>query len=207
VPIKIERLKFFPLNTQKSLLPRNIFGDIEKMTIYVPKALYENEIAQVLDEVRYNYGMLTRKGYIYGLIAIDQDAKIIAIDSRFDRKLNYWDLSSIGAALYGVARQAQDFFETDSLVRATLIYKDLQLYVKSIGDVILVKKGKREILVILLVDIQVNIGVLILQMRKFSAKIKQAITRSQSIMEKLQMSEQDLKDHLRDLKRKVFETV
>jgi len=177
------------------------------MTIYVPKALYENEIAQVLDEVRYNYGMLTRKGYIYGLIAIDQDAKIIAIDSRFDRKLNYWDLSSIGAALYGVARQAQDFFETDSLVRATLIYKDLQLYVKSIGDVILVKKGKREILVILLVDIQVNIGVLILQMRKFSAKIKEAITRSQTIMEKLQMSEQDLKDHLRDLKRKVFETV
>ena len=176
------------------------------MTIYVPKALYENEIAQVLDEVRYNYGMLTRKGYIYGLIAIDQDAKIIAIDSRFDRKLNYWDLSSIGAALYGVARQAQDFFETDSLVRATLIYKDLQLYVKSIGDVILVKKGKREILVVLLVDNEVNIGVLILQMRKFSVKIKQAITRSQTIMEKLQMSEQELKEHLRELKRKVFQS-
>ncbi|MHA1350524.1 MAG: hypothetical protein ACTSSC_06315 [Promethearchaeota archaeon] len=177
------------------------------MTIYVPRALYENEISQVLDDVRYNYGMLTRKGYIYGLIAIDQDAKIIAIDSRFDRKLNYWDLSSIGAALYGVARQAQDFFETDSLVRATLIYKDLQLYVKSIGDVILVKKGKREILVVLLVDNVVNIGVLILQMRKFSAKIKQAITRSQTIMDKLQMSEQELKEHLRDLKRKVFGTV
>ena len=59
------------------------------MTIYVPRSLYENEIAEVLDDVRYNYGMLTRKGYIYGLIAIDQDAKIIAIDSRFDRKLNY----------------------------------------------------------------------------------------------------------------------
>ncbi len=177
------------------------------MTIYVPRSLYENEIAQVLDEVRYNYGMLTRKGYIYGLIAIDQDAKIIAVDSRFDRKLNYWDLSSIGAALYGVARQAQDFFEADSLVRATLIYKDLQLYVKSIGDVILMKKGKREILVVLLVDNQVNIGVLILQMRKFSAKIKDVITKSQTIMEKLRMSEQELKIHLRDLKRKVFETV
>ncbi len=176
------------------------------MTIYVPRSLYENEIAEVLDDVRYNYGMLTRKGYIYGLIAIDQDAKIIAIDSRFDRKLNYWDLSSIGAALYGVARQAQDFFETDSLVRATLIYKDLQLYVKSIGDVILVKKGKREILVVLLVDNQVNIGVLILQMRKFSARIKDAITRSQVIMEKLQMSEQELKSHLRELKRKVFQS-
>ena len=176
------------------------------MTLFVPKALYENEITIVLDEIRYSYGMLTRRGYIYGLIAIDQDAKIIAIDSRFDRKLNYWDLSSIGAALYGVARQAQDFFETDSLIRATLIYKDLQLYVKSIGDVMLHKKGKREILVVLLVDNMVNIGVLILQMRKFSQKIKEAITRSQTIMTKLQMTERELKEYLRELKKKVFQS-
>ena len=178
----------------------------KKMTLFVPKALYENEITIVLDEIRYSYGMLTRRGYIYGLIAIDQDAKIIAIDSRFDRKLNYWDLSSIGAALYGVARQAQDFFETDSLIRATLIYKDLQLYVKSIGDVILHKKGKREILVVLLVDNMVNIGVLILQMRKFSQKIKEAITRNQTIMTKLQMTERELKEYLRELKKKVFQS-
>jgi predicted regulator of Ras-like GTPase activity (Roadblock/LC7/MglB family) len=176
------------------------------MTLFVPKALYENKIAEVLDEVRYNYGMLTRRGYIYGLIAIDQDSKIVAIDSRFDRKLNYWDLSSIGAALYGVARQAQDFFETDSLIRATLIYKDLQLYVKSIGDVILNKKGKREILVVLLVDNEVNIGVLILQMRKFSVKIKEAIVKNQEIMTKLEMSEQELKTYLKELKRKVFQS-
>ncbi len=176
------------------------------MTLFVPKALYDNEITIVLDEIRYSYGMLTRRGYIYGLIAIDQDAKNIAIDSRFDRKLNYWDLSSIGAALYGVARQAQDFFETDSLIRATLIYKDLQLYVKSIGDVILHKKGKREILVVLLVDNMVNIGVLILQMRKFSQKIKEAITRNQTIMTKLQMTEQELKEYLRELKKKVFQS-
>jgi len=174
--------------------------------MFVPKALYENQVSNVLDDIRYNYGMLTRKGYIYGLIAIDQDAKIIAVDSRFDRKLNYWDLSSIGAALYGVARQAQDFFETDSLVRATLIYKDLQLYVKSIGDIVLTKKGNREILVVLLVDNMVNIGVLILQMRKFSIKLKQEITKSQTVMNKLQMSEQDLKEHLKDLKKRVFES-
>ena len=178
----------------------------KKMTLFVPKALYENEITIVLDEIRYSYGMLTRRGYIYGLIAIDQDAKIIAIDSRFDRKLNYWDLSSIGAALYGVARQAQYFFETDSLNRATLIYKDFQLYVKSIGDVILHKKGKREILVVLLVDNMVNIGVLILQMRKFSQKIKEAITRNQTIMTKLQMTERELKEYLRELKKKVFQS-
>lgn len=178
----------------------------KKMTLFVPRALYENEITIVLDEIRYSYGILTRRGYIYGLIAIDQDAKIIAIDSRFDRKLNYWDLSSIGAALYGVARQAQDFFETDSLIRATLIYKDLQLYVKSIGDVILNKKGKREILVVLLVDNMVNIGVLILQMRKFSQKIKEAITKNQAIMTKLEMTEQELKEYLRELKKKVFQS-
>jgi predicted regulator of Ras-like GTPase activity (Roadblock/LC7/MglB family) len=179
---------------------------LEKKMLFVPKALYENEITIVLDEIRYSYGMLTRRGYIYGLIAIDQDAKIIAIDSRFDRKLNYWDLSSIGAALYGVARQAQDFFETDSLIRATLIYKDLQLYVKSIGDVMLHKKGKREILVVLLVDNMVNIGVLILQMRKFSQKIKEAITRNQTIMTKLEMTERELKEYLRELKKKVFQS-
>ena len=74
------------------------------MTITIPKVLYKNSISTILDEIRSSYGTLTRKGYIYGLIAVDQDAKIIAVDSRFDRSLNYWDLSSIGAALYGVAR-------------------------------------------------------------------------------------------------------
>lgn len=174
------------------------------MAIYVPKALYENEISEVLDEIRYSYGKLTRKGFIYGLIAIDQDAKIIAIDSRFDRKLNYWDLSSIGAALYGVARQAKDFFDTDSLIRATLIFRDLQLYVKSIGEVPLIKKGKREILIILLVDNEVNIGVVILQMRKYAEKIKEAIKQNNEIIKKLEMTETELKDYIKDLKRKVF---
>ena len=59
------------------------------MINHIPKILYKNSITEVLDDIRYRYGKLTRRGYIYGLIAIDQDAKIIAIDSRFDRKLNY----------------------------------------------------------------------------------------------------------------------
>jgi predicted regulator of Ras-like GTPase activity (Roadblock/LC7/MglB family) len=174
------------------------------MSFYVPKVLYENKIADVLDEIRYSYGKLTRKGVIYGLITIDQDAKIIAIDSRFDRKLNYWDLSSIGAALYGVARQAQDFFDTQNLIRATLIFKDLQLYVKSIGYVDLPKKGRREILVILLVNNEVNIGVLILQMSKFAQKIQEAVKHNSEIMSKLEMNEAELKKYLQDLKQKVF---
>ena len=174
------------------------------MIANIPRMLYENKITEVLDEIRMNYGTLTRKGYIYGLIAIDQDAKIVAIDSMFDRKLNYWDLSSIGAALYGVSRQGQDFFETDYLERATIIYNNLQLFVKSIGDVNLERKGQREILIVILTDKEVNIGVLILQMKRFAAKIKMEIERSGAIKETLKMSEKELKSHIKKLKSEIF---
>jgi len=174
------------------------------MITKIPKILYENKITEVLDDIRYNYGMLTRKGYIYGLIAIDQDAKIVAIDSRFDRKLNYWDLSSIGAALYGVAKQGQDFFDSESLERATIIYNDMRLFVKSIGNVQLQKKGKRDILIVLLTDNEVNLGVMILQMSKFAHKIKDEIEKNDTMKQTLRMSEQELKKHIRELKKEIF---
>ena len=174
------------------------------MTVNIPKILYENKITGVLDEIKYGYGKITRKGYIYGLIAIDQDAKIIAIDSRFDRKLNYWDLSSIGAALYGVARQGQDFFEAEDLERATIIYDNLQLFVKSIGHVDLEKKGKREILVVVLSDNDVNLGVMILQMSRFALKIKQEIENSGSIKTTLKMNEKKLKEYINNMKKEIF---
>ncbi len=174
------------------------------MISHIPKILYENKITEVLDEIRYNYGKLTRKGYIYGLIVIDQDAKIIAIDSRFDRKLNYWDLSSIGAALYGVARQGQDFFETEELERASLIYRDMRLFVKSIGKVELRKKGKRDILVVILTDNDVNLGVMILQMSNFALKIRQEIERNERMKETLRMSEEEIKAHINKLKKEIF---
>ena len=174
------------------------------VTNTVPKMLYQNKIAEILDEVRVNYGKLTRKGYIYGLIAIDQDAKIIAIDSRFDNKLNYWDLSSIGAALYGVSRQGQDFFDADYLDRATIIYNNLQLFVRSIGQVNIHKKGKREILIVLLADKEVNIGVVILQMSHFGLKIKNEIEKSGFIKNTLKMSEKELKEHIKRLKKEIF---
>jgi predicted regulator of Ras-like GTPase activity (Roadblock/LC7/MglB family) len=176
------------------------------MNNFVPKDLYENEVTHVLDKMRHDYGMLTRKGFIHGMIAIDQDAKIIAIDSRFDRKLNYWDLSSVGAAMYGVARQAQDFFDAEDLIRGSIIFKDLQLYVRSVGTVNLPKKGKREILIILLVDNEVNIGVIILQMKKYADRIRKAIEESQKTVSRLEMTEIELKKHLLNLKKKVFQT-
>ena len=49
------------------------------MIAHIPKVLYQNKITEVLDDIRYNYGKLTRKGYIYGLIAIDQDAKLLLL--------------------------------------------------------------------------------------------------------------------------------
>ncbi len=174
------------------------------MITNIPKVLYKNKIAEVLDELRYNYGRLARVGTIYGILAIDQDAKIIAIDSRFDRQLNYWDLSSIGAALYGVARQGQDFFEASFLERATIIYNDMRLFVKSIGKIMLNKKGKRDILVVLLTDKDVNLGVIFLQLSKFAQKIKNEVEASQSIVKKLQMSEKELKKHIKDLKKQIF---
>ena len=174
------------------------------MLTHIPKVLYQNKITDVLDDIRYQYGKLTRRGYIYGLIAIDQDAKIIAIDSRFDRKLNYWDLSSIGAALYGVARQGQDFFETESLERATIIYSDMRLFVKSIGIIELQKKGKRDILIVLLTDNEVNLGVMILQMSKFALKIKEKIEKNEHMKHILSMPEKDIKEHIKELKKEIF---
>lgn len=174
------------------------------MITHIPKILYENKITEVLDDIRYQYGKLTRKGYIYGLIAIDQDAKIVAIDSRFDRKLNYWDLSSIGAALYGVARQGQDFFDTESLERATIIYSDMRLFVKSIGNIELQKKGKRDILIVLLTDNEVNLGVMILQMSKFAQKIREEIERNEHMKNVLRMPEKEIKEHIKDLKKQIF---
>jgi predicted regulator of Ras-like GTPase activity (Roadblock/LC7/MglB family) len=174
------------------------------MINHIPKVLYKNSITDVLDEIRYNHGQLVRRGYIYGLIAIDQDAKIIAVDSRFDRKLNYWDLSSIGAALYGVARQGQDFFESESLERATLIYNDMRLFVKSVGKVELQKKGKRDILIVMLTDNDVNLGVIFLQLSNFAKKIKEEIEKNQAAQRTMNMSEKEIKEHIKELKKEIF---
>lgn len=170
----------------------------------IPKLLYKNKISEILGEIRFNYGILTRHGYIYGLIAVDQDAKIIAVDARFDKKLNYWDLASIGAALYGVAKQGQDFFETEELERGALIYKDMQLFVKSIGNVHIEDKGKRDILIVVLADNEVNIGIIILQMKKFANKIKTLIEKSGNIKNTLKMTENELREYIKELKKQIF---
>ena len=85
------------------------------------------------------------------------------------------------------------------------LYNDLQLFVKSIGEVELKKKGMREILIVMLVDKDVNIGIIILQMNKFATLIREAIRNDDSTLEKLKMNETEFKDYLKDLKKNVFE--
>jgi predicted regulator of Ras-like GTPase activity (Roadblock/LC7/MglB family) len=126
------------------------------------------------------------------------------VDSRFDRSLNYWDLSAIGAALYGVSRQGQNLFEADFLERASIIYNNLQLFAKSIGHINVERKGKREILIVILADKEVNIGVIQLQMDRFGAKIKSEIENNSSIITTLQMNENELKEHIKKLKHEIF---
>ncbi|TFF98906.1 MAG: hypothetical protein EU541_06315 [Promethearchaeota archaeon] len=174
------------------------------MTTQVPQVLYRNGVAEILSEMRTSYGTLTRAGYIYGLIAVDEDAKIIAVDPMFDGDLNYWELSSLGAALYGVARQGQDFFDADYLDRATIIYNNMRLFVKSITDVKIDNDSKREILIVLLSDNNANIGVMILQMERFAEQIKKAIEESVPIKNTLKMKEEELKTHIKALKKDLF---
>ncbi len=166
--------------------------------------LWNNEITKILDAMRYEYSKLIRKGYIHGLIVVDQDAKLIAMDSHFDKSLNYWDLSAIGAAFYGVARQGQDFFEASELERASIIYNDLQLFVKSIGKVQIVPNKKREILIVILSDRAVNLGLLILQMNRFAPEIKEGIEKNASIKKTLSMNETELKEYIKQLKNGLF---
>ncbi len=180
---------------EKSILPKNM---------QIPKILFKNRITDLLDEIRESYGVITRNGVIHGIMVIDQDAKIIALDSMFDRKLNYWDLSSIGAALYGVAKQGQDFFSTEYLERAALIYNNLQLFVEAITDITLTIGKEREILIVLLTERNVNVGVIHLQMKRYAPKIKNLIEQSGSIKATLKMDENELKAHIQRLKGEIF---
>ena len=52
-----------------------------------------------------------------------------------------------------------------------------------------------------------NIGVIILQMNKFGQKIREAIKHNNAIINKLEMNETELKKHLEEMKKKVFEAV
>lgn len=80
----------------------------------------------------------------------------------------------------------------------------MQLFVKSIGNVYIGDKGKRDILIVILADNEVNIGIIILQMSKFANKIKALIEKSGNIKNTLKMTESELREHIKELKKQIF---
>ncbi|MEJ2276703.1 MAG: hypothetical protein P8Y70_02980 [Candidatus Lokiarchaeota archaeon] len=63
---------------------------------------------------------------------------------------------------------------------------------------------KREVIIILLSDNDVNIGVAVLQMERYAEKLREEIESSGSITNMMKMNEKELKKHIQELKKEVF---
>jgi hypothetical protein len=80
----------------------------------------------------------------------------------------------------------------------------MRLFVKSIGKVELQEKGKRDVLVVLLTDNDVNLGVIFLQLSNFALKIKKQIEEDRLAQRTMKMSENEIKEHIKELKKEIF---
>ncbi|MHA1648330.1 MAG: hypothetical protein ACTSVL_12235 [Promethearchaeota archaeon] len=169
----------------------------------VPDSIRGNRLSQILDAFLKQYSSLARNGRIFGLAIIDQDAKTLAVNTFFDEKVNYWDLGAIGAALFGVARQGQDFFQVNSLERASLIYDSKQLFVHSIGQVSLPNQKVRELILLVLCQ-NLNIGLIIMQMRRFAPQIKKYVQADINTQKTMQLSESEFHKQIATLKKELF---
>jgi predicted regulator of Ras-like GTPase activity (Roadblock/LC7/MglB family) len=170
----------------------------------LPTILYRNNISKQLDAIREGYIKLSGHGLIHGLMCVDQDAKIVAINENFDKNLNIWDLGALGAAMYGVSKQGADFFKSENLERADMIYGNVQFLVRSIGGFQLDNRGNRELLIVVLADKKVNIGLMILQMQKYAKIIKDEVEENAKIKETLKLSEEEMRVHIREIKNQLF---
>jgi predicted regulator of Ras-like GTPase activity (Roadblock/LC7/MglB family) len=170
----------------------------------IPDQIRGNNLAKILDDLRRAYGKLSRIGRIYGLAITDQDAKVLAVNSFFDNNMNYWDIGAIGAALYGVSNQAKDFFNAGDLERASLIYNNNQFFVHSIGRVSLSNGNSRELILIIIGDRKINVGLVIMQMKKFVNKIRAQVEEDEKAQSVMQMSEKEFLSHITDLKKELF---
>jgi predicted regulator of Ras-like GTPase activity (Roadblock/LC7/MglB family) len=170
----------------------------------LPKSLYNNHITEYLNEIRNWYIKLSGRGMIHGIMAADQDAKIIAVNSFFDKKINIWDIAALGAAIYGVSRQGVDCFGADFLERGSLTFGNMQFFVRSIGSFQIDDRGQRELVIIVLADKAVNQGLMILQMNKYAEIIKQKVVEDQKIKDTLVLSETEMMAHIKDIKNELF---
>ena len=171
----------------------------------IPTQLRSGELTTILDQIRKDYGQLSRSGSIDGLVIADQDAKVLAVNTFFDDKINYWDIGAIGAALYGVSKQGKDFFKSSEIDRTMISYKDTQFFVQRIGDIDLDNGRQRELLLIVIGNKALNIGLVILQMQKYATKIRIQVEDDVAIKDHLQMSETEFNNHLLEIKKELFQ--
>ncbi len=172
----------------------------------IPDQLRSNAVATLLDELRVKYGKLSRTGKLYGLIVADQDAKVLAANTFFHHKLNYWDVGAIGAALYGVGKQARDFFQAQDLDRATLIFGDFMFFTHIIGTVSLGENPNqtRELILISIGERNINLGLVVMLMQKFAPRILHQVEHDEKARNQMRMSESEFTHHLEDLKKQLF---
>ena len=171
----------------------------------IPTQLRSGDLTQILDQIRKDYAQLSRSGQIDGLMIADQDAKVLAVNTFFEDRINYWDIGVIGAALYGVSKQGKDFFRSTEIDRTMICYQDTQFFVQRIGDIDLDNGRQRELLLIVIGNRALNIGLVILQMQKYAAKIRTRVEEDATLKDHLQMSETQFNDHLLEIKKELFQ--
>ncbi|MHA1681818.1 MAG: hypothetical protein ACTSUE_12480 [Promethearchaeota archaeon] len=153
-------------------------------------------ITPLLDQFSRDYARLTGRGGMKGILLIDQDAKVIAQNSMFQLK-KPWDMGGIGAALYGVAKQASMYFSAPSMERISIIFDDVKFFVQSIGVVQPPgNKPNKEILFVILAEKSVKEGLVIIQMKKYARKIIDAVKESMETVKMLNLDERAMKTYL-----------
>lgn len=170
----------------------------------IPDQLRANSLSTILDGIRNDYVRMIRQGRIFGLMITDQDAKVLAVDSFFDSKINYWDIGAIGAALYGVSKQGKDFFNADELDRASLVYKNTQFFVERIGTIAMTNAQERELIMIVIGNEKIVMGFIMNQMKTNAPKIKKQVEADETTQHTMKMSEDEFMKQIKQLKTELF---
>ncbi|MHA1796295.1 MAG: roadblock/LC7 domain-containing protein [Promethearchaeota archaeon] len=169
----------------------------------VPDQIRNNNLTKILDDIRLKYGQLSQNSTLLGLVITDSDAKVLATNTFFDTDINYWDVGAIGAALYGIGKQARDFFSASDLKRATLIFDDKKFFVHSIGYVD-VQPFPKEIVLIVIGKNKINIGLIVMLMQRAAPKIKESIKQDIDMNKAMKMTEEEFIKHINQMKRELF---
>ncbi|MHA1792336.1 MAG: hypothetical protein ACTSVI_06800 [Promethearchaeota archaeon] len=153
-------------------------------------------VTPILDDLTRSYARLTGRGGIRGVLLIDQDAKVLAKNSMFCLK-RPWNMGAIGAALYGVAKQASLYFNCTAMERVSIIFDSLKFFVHKIGGVPDKKSQNiKEILLVILAEKHVKEGLIIVQMRKYVDRIMKEVKHDQQTMQLLDLDERAVKEYL-----------